>query len=71
MARPARMRERLLAAFLFALLALNPPILSIFSARLFIFGIPLLFLYLFLVWAAIIVVLAWVSDLGPQRDGER
>jgi len=65
------MRERLLAAFLFALLALNPPILSIFSARLFIFGIPLLFLYLFLVWAAIIVVLAWVSDLGPQRDGER
>jgi len=65
------MRERLLAAFLFALLALNPPILSIFSARLFIFGIPVLFLYLFLVWAAIIVVLAWVSDLGPQRDGER
>jgi len=71
MERPRRMHERLLAAFLFALLALNPPILSIFSARLFIFGIPLLYLYLFGVWAAMIAGLAWLSDLEPRRDGER
>jgi len=71
MGQPTRMHERLLAVFLFALLALNPPILSIFSARLFPFGVPLLYLYLFGVWAAIIVGLAWLSDLEPHRDRER
>lgn len=78
---PQKTREHSVATFLVAVLALNPPILSIFSAEIFIFGIPLLYLYLFAVWAILIGIVAWIADWGergeppaqpdPVRDGGR
>ncbi|MFQ5773632.1 MAG: hypothetical protein ACE5GS_03855 [Kiloniellaceae bacterium] len=68
MARPSKAAERSIATFLFALLAFSPPILSIFSAKVSLFGIPLLYLYLFTIWAVIIALVAWIADLGRTRE---
>ncbi len=69
-------KERAVALFLFGLLAFNPPLLSIFSKPLFVFGIPLLYLYLFFVWAGFVLLVAWNTSrtIGagpgePPRDG--
>ena len=57
MDRPGLTGERAIGLFLLAFLALNPPILSIFSAEAILFGIPLLYLYLFGVWGGIIFLI--------------
>jgi hypothetical protein len=41
--------------FLLAVVLFNYPILSLFNLEFLIFGFPLLYLYLFLVWAVIIL----------------
>jgi len=64
MTRPGATGERSIVTFLFAVLAFSPPVLSIFSAEVFVFGVPLLFLYLFVVWAAIVALVAWIADFG-------
>lgn len=56
MNRPGTVGERAVALFILAFLAFNPPILSIFSAEVFLFGLPLLYVYLFCVWAGIILL---------------
>ena len=66
----ARARERLIALFLFGCLAMNPPLLSLFGTDTLVAGIPLLFFYLFAVWAVLIALLALVIEGGrrPPRD---
>ncbi len=59
MDRPGLTGERAIGLFLLAFLALNPPILSIFSAETILFGIPLLYLYLFGVWGVIIALMGF------------
>ena len=67
MTRPGLTGDRAVALFLAALLAFNPPILSIFAADLFFFGLPLFYLYLFGAWGAVIVLIA----LHATRAGAR
>jgi len=50
-----RRNERLVALFVAALLALNFPLLSLASAMKQVWGIPVLYFYLFLAWAFIIL----------------
>lgn len=69
MTRPGATGERSIVTFLFAVLAFSPPVLSIFSADVFVFGVPLLFLYLFVVWAAIVALVAWIADFGGGVTG--
>lgn len=71
MMSPRQAGERSIAAFLVAALAISPPLLSIFSVDVFVFGLPLLYLYLFAAWAGLLVVVAWVSDFGPSRATRR
>jgi hypothetical protein len=72
MIRPKRTSEWSIAAFLLGFLAITPPILSIFSTEAFVFGIPLLYLYLFCAWAAIIALIALIADFRNIRGpGER
>ncbi len=66
MGRPNATSEGSIATFLFAVLALNPPVLSIFSVDVFLFGIPLLYLYLFAVWALIVALVAWIAVGGGR-----
>jgi hypothetical protein len=52
-------RERLALVFLIGVLLINFPILAIFNRAATVGGIPVLYLYLFGVWAAGIVA-AWL-----------
>lgn len=54
--------QRLLALFLIACLLLNFPLLSLFSTEGMIWGIPLLYVYLFLAWALLIAFMALVIE---------
>jgi hypothetical protein len=57
--------------FIVALLAFNPPVLSIFSVPELIFGVPVLYLYIFLAWGAAIVLLALnVSGLTEPEGAQ-
>ena len=54
--------QRLIAIFVFGVLLFSYPILAIFDRPESIAGIPLLLVYVFVVWAALIVVLALTID---------
>jgi len=54
--------QRLLVLFSLGVLALNYPLLALFSKTSFGFGIPLLYLYLFVFWAVFIIFIAFISE---------
>ncbi len=51
--------QRLAALMVVAALLLNYPLLSLFSVEGAIFGIPVLYAYLFSVWAVVIALMAF------------
>ena len=57
-------RERLILIFLVGVLLVNFPILAIFNRSLTVGGIPILYLYLFGVWAAGIVAVWLMARRG-------
>jgi hypothetical protein len=60
-------RELLSACFVLFSALLVWPLLSLANSGALVAGIPALVLYLFLVWAAIVAVVAWVAH---RRGGE-
>ncbi len=61
-------RERVMLLFAASVLALNYPLLSI-ADRVFLFlGIPLLYLYIFLVWLAMIVIMAYIAQQAESKE---
>ncbi|HPU80002.1 MAG: hypothetical protein IPK44_13995 [Candidatus Accumulibacter sp.] len=54
--------DRLVAAFLIGCVLFNYPLLSLFDRHTQIFGIPLVFAYVFFAWAAVIAVMAWAVE---------
>ena len=62
---PSRTREFLVALFLLGALLLMPPLLIVFNQATQILGIPVLYLYLFIVWATLIALVAFVIE---RRD---
>jgi len=54
--------QRLLVLFVFGILALNYPLLALFSKTVLWFGIPLLYLYLFVFWVIFIIFIAFVAE---------
>jgi hypothetical protein len=69
MKRLRRNGEWSVVLFVVALLAFNPPVLSIFSVPDLLFGIPLLYLYIFVAWAGVIALLA-LNVSGLIEDEE-
>ncbi len=63
--------ERLVALFCFAVLLFNPPLLSIFDTPASYAGVPVLYLYLFVAWAALIALLALIIEMSPAGDADR
>jgi hypothetical protein len=51
---------RLGAAAVLALLLFNYPFLAMFDVDVRVLGIPLLWAYLFIVWALVVTLLAWL-----------
>ncbi|MBP2293158.1 hypothetical protein [Azospirillum rugosum] len=58
--------DRLIALFLFALVAFNPPLLRVFGAGDTLFGLPLLYVYVLGVWAAVIALSARLLERGGR-----
>ena len=58
--------QRLIALFLFGALLLNYPLFSLFAGPTLVLGIPLLYVYVFVVWAALIALIAFVVGRGSD-----
>ena len=54
--------QRLTALFLLGFLLLNYPIVSLFAGTKHLFGIPLLYAYVFFAWALLIACMAAVIE---------
>ena len=54
--------QRLVALFLFGCVVVNYPVLAIFDVQASVAGIPLLYLYVFGVWAVLIALMAWIIE---------
>ena len=52
--------QRLIALFLLGGVLFNFPLLSIFNRAETLFGIPLLYIYIFSTWVGVIGVTAWI-----------
>jgi len=66
MIRPSMTGQRLAALFLLGCLLLNYPLLYLFSGSGEVFGVPLLYAYVFLAWGALIAVMALVIERGED-----
>ena len=61
-----RQRQRLVALFLLGCLLFNYPLMYVFSIDGRVFGVPILFAYLFSAWAVLIALIALITE-KPNR----
>lgn len=54
--------QRLVAIFLLGCILLNYPLLFLFNRGASLLGVPLLYAYIFLAWAGLIALMAWVIE---------
>ncbi len=66
--RVRRTRDRALVLLLLGLVLLLPPVAQIFHLDSKIAGIPVTLLYLFTVWAVLIVGTAWLAPRLSETD---
>jgi hypothetical protein len=66
MTRPSIKGQRLVALFLLGLLLFNYPLLNLFAGPGQVLGIPLLYVYVFAVWALLLALIAWVVEKGSD-----
>lgn len=67
-----RINDRLIAIFFLGVALLSPLVIDIFDRgpRVRVFGLPLLYFYLFASWAVLIALLAWVLELPPASKDD-
>ena len=66
MTRPGIHGQRLVAVFLFGCLLFNYPLLYLFNIDHKLFGIPLLYAYMFAVWGLLIALTAIVVERNTE-----
>lgn len=66
MTRAALLRQRLSTLFIAGLLALFSPLVLRFEDFGHWLGIPALYIYLYLAWAAVIGAAAWIVSRSPD-----
>lgn len=71
MSRMTLTGQRLVALFLLGCLLLNFPLLYLFERAVTIGGVPLLFVYVFVAWPALIALAALVVERGDPDDDAR
>ncbi len=62
MNKPNVKAQRLAAAFLLGCLVFNYPFMALFNHSDLVFGVPLLYVYVFAVWSLLIALLAVVIE---------
>jgi hypothetical protein len=60
-----RIARRLVGLFLLGALLFNFPLLSLFNRQVLVFGIPILYLYIFAAWSLIIFLVLIISRSRP------
>lgn len=58
--------QRLVALFLLGCLLFNYPLLFLFNSNIQVFGVPLLYAYIFGAWAILIGLMALVVEKRPE-----
>jgi hypothetical protein len=74
MTRDSKLNKRLVALFLFGFALLNYPLLSLFKPEILVFGLPLLYVYVFGIWCLLIGLTTLVMVKGsklPPDDPEK
>ncbi len=66
MQRPGKAGQRLAAVFTAGAILFNYPILFLFARPVSIAGVPLLYVYVFGAWIALIGALAWVIERSRE-----
>lgn len=66
----ARKNKRLVGLFLLGWALFNYPLLSLFNLKVMIFGVPLLFFYVFIGWTLLILLAAIVTRTRPKPPSE-
>ncbi len=61
--------DRLVALFLLGVVAFTPPLLRVFGSAATLFGLPLLFIYIFLTWAAVVALIA--TDVESRNEDRK
>jgi hypothetical protein len=59
--------QRFVALCMLGLLLFNFPILALFNLSGVVFGVPILYAYIFVAWAALIALMAIVAETGDQQ----
>ena len=70
MTRDSKKNKRLVALFLLGCVLLNYPILSLVNLNILIFGLPLLYVYLFGVWCLLIGLTALATFFRAGDDAD-
>lgn len=60
-------RNRLIGLFILGVLLFNFPIISIFNVPYYVFTMPILFVYLFIVWVLFIILIMLITRNDPNR----
>ena len=54
--------QRMIALCMLGCVLLNFPILALFNVRGALLGVPILYAYIFIAWALLIALMAWVAE---------
>ncbi len=57
-----RKGQRLVALFIFGCLLFNYPILSLFNVAATVFGVPVLYAYIFAAWSLLVALMALTAE---------
>ena len=57
-----RRGQRMIALCVLGCVLFNFPILALFNVRGAFFGVPVLYAYIFIAWALLIALMAWVAE---------
>ena len=58
--------QRFVAVCMFGMLLFNYPILALFNVSGTVFGVPVLYAYIFIAWVALIALMAFIAETGSS-----
>ncbi len=71
MGRLGLKNAKLTGLFLLGCVLFNYPILSLFNREILVFGVPLIYLYLFLVWIVFVMLIACATRIKASSSLEK
>ena len=71
MKRPSVTGESLFFLFLLGVFLFNAPLISIVDLPRLVFGIPLLYVYLFASWGTLLLLVAFIIEKGSDKQADQ